>query len=257
MSALSNISKTKMHPRHQEIVEYVQAQRKVSTAELAARFSVSEVTIRQDLNKLEQIGLIKRVHGAAVPNESDSLAQRLRQNYAEKLSIARAAAADVEPGESVLIEGGSTNALLARQLADRGDVTIVTVSAFIAHELRDSKIDVVLLGGLYQHESESVVGPLTRLGIQNTPFSRAFVGVDGIDLRQGLTSRNMARADVVQSIANKLGKLSVLTTADKIGRLQNHQLLRLDQVDTLYSSRDMPPEYATSLQRSGIQLKLM
>jgi DeoR/GlpR family transcriptional regulator of sugar metabolism len=246
-----------MPTRHQDIVDFVQQQRKVSTAELASRFGVSEVTIRQDLNKLEKMGFIKRLHGAAVPNESDSLARRLQQNYSEKLKIARAAAADVEAGENVLVEGGSTNALLARQLAERGDVTIVTASAFIAHELRDSDADVILLGGRYQHESESMVGPLTRMGIRNTPFHQAFVGVDGIDLRQGLTSRDVARADVVQSIADKLGKVNVLTTPNKFNQLSNHQSLRLDQVDRLYTSQALDETTREALQQAGISLRLV
>ncbi|NMT03409.1 DeoR/GlpR transcriptional regulator, partial [Vibrio parahaemolyticus] len=102
------------------------------------------VTIRQDLNFLEQQGYLKRVHGAATALQSDDIDARLEVRFDIKQSLANQAADLVASNETVLIEGGSANALLARTLAERGDVTIITPSAYIAHLIRNPSANIIL-----------------------------------------------------------------------------------------------------------------
>lgn len=208
-----------MTPRHNEIIQLVSQRRRVMVAELATHTGVSEVTIRHDLNQLEQEGYLYRVHGAAVARESDDVSTRMEVNFEIKQQLANCAANSVEFGETVLIEGGSANALLARILANRGDVTIVTPSAYIAHLLKDTDSDVILLGGIYQHQGESLVGPLTRLCIEHVHFSTAFIGIDGYHPNTGFTSRNMMRADIARAIIEKGQRNIVLTDSSKFGQI--------------------------------------
>ncbi|MEH6454487.1 MAG: DeoR/GlpR family DNA-binding transcription regulator, partial [Psychromonas sp.] len=182
-----------MNPRHSEIIHLVNQQKRTMVSALSAHFSVSEVTIRQDLNQLEKGGYLKRVHGAAVSLQSDDINARLEVRFDAKQKLAALAADLIQPDETVMIEGGSANALLARVLAERGDVSIITPSAYIAHLLRDTNANVILLGGVYQHQGESLVGSLTRLCIEHTHFSSAFLGIDGFHQDTGFTSRDMMR----------------------------------------------------------------
>ncbi|NMT17633.1 DeoR/GlpR transcriptional regulator, partial [Vibrio parahaemolyticus] len=131
--------------------------KRVQVTELSDIIGVSGVTIRQDLNFLEQQGYLKRVHGAATALQSDDIDARLEVRFDIKQSLANQAADLVAPNETVLIEGGSANALLARTLAERGDVTIITPSAYIAHLIRNTSANIILLGGVYQHQGESLV----------------------------------------------------------------------------------------------------
>ncbi|MCL7707411.1 DeoR family transcriptional regulator, partial [Enterobacter kobei] len=109
----------------------------------------------------------------------------------------------VNPGEPVFIENCSSNALLARTLAEQKDVTIITVSSYIAHLLKETRCEVILLGGIYQKKSESMVGPLTRQYVQQVHFSKAFIGIDGWQPETGFTGRDMMRTDVVNAVLEK------------------------------------------------------
>ena len=150
-----------MNDRQKKILKIVSQKSRAAVTELAGTLGASGVTIRQDLNALEQQGFIKRIHGGVTLVDTDDLSRRLLVNYEKKLEIARKALSFVHSGETVLIESGSTNAILARELVQHGNATIVTPNVFIARECRKSdENSVVLLGGIYQKESESLIGPM-------------------------------------------------------------------------------------------------
>ena len=194
-------------------------QNKKSVRELSELLSVSEVTIRQDLTLLEDKGILKRIHGAAMLNDVDDLAVRLGINYPVKLKIAEKAAGFVKEGETVLIESGSVNALLATLLVKTKKVTILTTNIFIARQFRDMRnASIILLGGLYQHESESMVGMLTKTGIDILNFSKAFLGIDGYEETSGFTSRDMLRAEISAYIISKCDDSFIVSDSTKFGK---------------------------------------
>lgn len=213
-----------MNARHQQIIQLVSERGSISVSELSQITRVSEVTVRQDLNILEKGGFLRRVHGSAVAPESDDVGSRMHTRYTIKKRLAEHAASLVNAGEVVFIEGGSTNALLARELSERRDVTIVTVSHYIATLLRETDGDVIILGGLYQKSSESVVGPLTRFCIQHLNFHKAFIGIDGWDPVTGFTGRNMLRSDVVNALMAKETHTVALTDSSKFGQIHPYPL---------------------------------
>ncbi len=134
-------------------------------------------------------------------------------NTLEKLSYLR------------FIENGSSNALLARTLGEqKKNVTIITVSSYIAHLLKDAPCEVILLGGVYQKKSESMVGPLTRQCIQQVHFSKAFIGIDGWQPETGFTGRDMMRTDVVNAVLEKECEAIVLTDSSKFGAVHSYSI---------------------------------
>lgn len=138
-----------MNSRQQIILQMVIDQGRVSVVDLAKTTGVSEVTIRQDLNLLEKQSYLRRAHGYAVPLDSEDVETRMMNNYALKRELAEFAASLVNNGETVFIENGSSNALLARTGRAK-DITIITVSSYIAHLLKETRCEVILLGGIYQ-----------------------------------------------------------------------------------------------------------
>jgi DeoR/GlpR family transcriptional regulator of sugar metabolism len=186
-----------MNRRQRKIIDFLNADSRTSVSDLAASLGVSAVTIRQDLNYLDEEGFLKRVHGGAMLQDADDISKRLVMNYDKKLAIARKAATFVADDDTILIESGSTNAILVKELGRKGNVNIITTNVFIARELKKTEqANIILLGGYYQHESESLVGKLTRLCLENVNFSKAFIGVDGYTVESGFTSTNMMRAEI-------------------------------------------------------------
>ena len=243
-----------MNPRHTVILELVNEKGRVAVAELAEQVGVSEVTVRQDLNYLEEQGFLKRIHGAATVLDSDDPQHRIWARSKIKLHLAEAAASLVAPGESVLIEGGSANVMLAKLLGERGDVAIITSSSYIAHQLRQSRNEVILLGGQYQSSSESLVGPLTRLCIEQVHFSKAFIGVDGFHVDTGFTNRNMMSADVANCIIAKGQPCIVLTDSSKFGRVHPGSIGPTRRISRVITDRKIPAADEAWLTEQGVAL---
>lgn len=243
-----------MNQRQQSILQQVNDLRRVSVAELSRLNGVSEVTIRQDLNLLEKRNYLKRTHGFAVALESDDVDARMMINFTLKQRLAIHAASLVNDGETIFIEGGSSNALLARYLAERKRVTLITVSNYIAHLLKETECEVILLGGMYQKSSESVVGPLTRLCVQQVYFSKAFIGIDGFRTETGFTSRDMMRADVVNAVLAKGAENIVLTDSSKFGQVQPNPLQPTQAISRVITDFRLPPAQREQLDAINIRV---
>ncbi|NAW58950.1 MULTISPECIES: DeoR family transcriptional regulator [unclassified Vibrio] len=245
-----------MNSRQNEILQVVNERKRVQVTELSDLLGVSGVTIRQDLNVLEQQGYLKRVHGAAMALQSDDMDSRLTVRFDIKQALANKAADLVAANETVLIEGGSANALLARTLAERGDVTIITPSAYIAHLIRSTSANIILLGGVYQHQGESLVGPLTRLCIENIHFSTAFLGIDGYHQDTGFTSRDMMRADIAAAIIAKKRRNIVLTDSSKFGQIYPSAIGPTSAVSVLLTDDAAPEGDIEYLSQNGVSVIL-
>lgn len=243
-----------MNSRQSEILNLVNDRTRVQVSELSELTGVSGVTIRQDLNFLEKNGYLKRVHGAAVALQSDDIESRLEVHFDIKQQLANKAADLVTPNETVLIEGGSANALLARTLAERGDVTIITPSAYIAHLIRHTSANIILLGGVYQHQGESLVGPLTKLCIENIHFSTAFLGIDGFDVDTGFTSRDMMRADIASTILAKKRRNVVLTDSSKFGQIFPSSIGSTNEISVLITDEAAPQDMLEHLKSKGVEV---
>lgn len=241
-----------MNSRQQIILQMVIDQGRVSVVDLAKTTGVSEVTIRQDLNLLEKQSYLRRTHGYAVPLDSEDVETRMMNNYALKRELAEFAASLVNNGETVFIENGSSNALLARTLADQKDITIITVSSYIAHLLKETRCEVILLGGIYQKKSESMVGPLTRQYVQQVHFSKAFIGIDGWQPETGFTGRDMMRSDVVNAVLEKECEAIVLTDSSKFGAVHPYTMGPISRFSRVITDDRLSDAHRNKLEEDGL-----
>jgi len=241
-----------MNERRMQILKDISANEKITVSELSTRYGVSQVTIRSDLRALQGHGLIKRIHGGA---SSERIANRLDSNYEIKLRIAERAAQMIDPGETILVESGSTNALLARKLGESKDVTIVTNSYFIASFVRDlPRIKIILLGGNYQPEAEVCVGPLTRQALQSFYVDKMFLGSDGFSEEEGFTCINMLRAEVVAAMAKRANKSIVLTDSSKFFNRGVARQLALSEVSMVITDEGIPAYARDAILKYPIEL---
>jgi DeoR/GlpR family transcriptional regulator of sugar metabolism len=241
-----------MNDRQKRILELLNHKGRISVTKLAQKTSVSEVTIRNDLTFLENQGYLKRVHGSAITLDSDNVNDRMLLNFPMKQALAQFAASQVQAGDTVFIEGGSANAILARELASQSSVTIITVSFYIASLLKDAQCEVVLLGGLLQKKSESVVGPLTRACIQQIHFNKAFVGIDGFHPESGFTGRDMMRTEIINAVLSKGAQNIVISDSSKFGQIHLYGLEPQSAISRLITDDALPNEYERYLSDMNI-----
>lgn len=245
-----------MAKRDAQILEIVTTEQKVEVASLAERLGVSTVTMRKDLDALQAKGLLLREHGFAMLANPNDVGGRLAYHYEEKRLIARRAAQLVRDGETVMVESGSCCALLARELADTKEgVTIVTNSAFIADYVRDSKsVSCILLGGMYQQDSQVMVGPLVRTCAQEFYVDRLFVGTDGWIDGVGFTNADQMRAEAVRCMAEAASQVVVLTESEKFGQHSAVPLRLAGKKVTLVTDGGIPDAARASAERMGIDV---
>jgi len=244
-----------MNRRQRKIIDHLSRGGKTAVSDLARQFGVSAVTIRQDLNYLEGEGFLKRVHGGAALRDADDISKRMVANYDKKLAIASKAASFVAENDTILIESGSTNAILVKELGKRENINIITTNVFIARELKkNAHANIILLGGYYQHESESLVGSLTKRCLENINFSKAFIGVDGFTSESGFTSSNMMRAEISGAIAKKSKEVFVLTDSSKFGRVHLASLFRPEDITHLITDSGIPEKDRRYLEERGVKV---
>ncbi len=229
--------------------------RKVTVNDLADQLDVSQATIRQDLTQLENSGFLRRVHGGAVLDETDDISHRMGINYEQKLRIARMAAQYVNEGETIYIESGSINALFSKEVAKISNTTIITSNAFIARQIgKESLGNIILLGGLYQPESECMVGNLVKICLNALNFSKAFIGIDGFTPETGFTGRDMMRAEINSEIISRSPQTFILTDASKFGRIALSRYCGAEDIEYLITDQTPAIEYKKALEKAGVKL---
>ncbi|MDR0376850.1 MAG: DeoR/GlpR family DNA-binding transcription regulator [Spirochaetaceae bacterium] len=243
-----------MTERQSKILEALALCQRMEVSALAELLQVSQVTIRKDLDQLEDRGLIRREHGVAVFGSLDDVGRRMAIHYEVKRRIAQAAAASVEEKETVMVESGSCCALLAEELANANKgITIVTNSTFIANHLRYARTcRLILLGGEYQPEAQVLVGSITRKCAEIFFSDKFFIGADGFIEKYGFTGRNHIRTQTVRDMAEQAEKIIVLTESEKFFQRGAEGIVRAEDVATVYTDDRIPPEKEKFLNEQGV-----
>lgn len=244
-----------MNGRRIEILGRIANADEINVAHLASELGVSQPTIRTDLKALEAEGMLQRFHGGARAVSDDDIMKRMSFHFEEKRKIAQAAASLVRDGETVLIESGSANALLAKELTAKAGITVITNSAFIARYVRgENTLSVLLLGGDYQKESEVMVGPLARMCAAQFHADKIFVGVDGFSPESGFTCLNLQRAETARAMAAQANQTIILTDASKFSNIGVTRLFSPGEVDRVITDGSIKKADLNVLRSSGIDV---
>ncbi|MFJ2256932.1 DeoR/GlpR family DNA-binding transcription regulator [Streptomyces sp. NPDC087844] len=189
-------------------------------------FGVTASTIRRDLARLTADGRLARTYGGALAlnaHPEASLRQRTTEAYAHKRAIARWAAAQVQPGETVLLDAGSTVGGLARELRTAKDLTVATTGLTALHELADVEgVHVECLGGTLRPLSQAFVGPLTEAALERMTFDRVFLSTDGVTADGGICEADLRQTRLKELMARRATHTYVLAHAAKLGRAPFH-----------------------------------
>jgi DeoR family galactitol utilization operon repressor len=227
----------------------------LSVAALSRDLGVSEVTIRANLKGLEARGLLLRTHGGAQASTFQSVLERQRHHVAEKERIALAAGELVRDGDSIMIEAGTTTAMLAKGLSGRQGVQVVTNStlSFAAARLNHA-LRLILTGGVFHHESESLVGAQAVDSIRGYNVRIAFIGTDGFTGERGLTTQFAEGAEVIRAMHERAEETWLVADSSKYGRAGFVSVLRLDEVAGVVTDAGIGAESAEALRDLGVRV---
>ncbi len=244
--------------RERSILDLLSEEGFLSVSRLAQSLGVSAVTIRADLQNLEELGYLERARGGATPSFHSGILERLHERTLEKTRIAKAAASLVRDGDRIMLEAGTTAALVVRHLTGRRDVHIVTNSVLVLSWARGNPaLSVTITGGEYRRLTESMVGPLALDAIARHNVRLAFVGTDGFSLERGMTARLVESAEIVKAMVAKAEISVLLTDSTKYGKAGFVSVLPLSGVDRVIMDDGLAPAALEELRAASINISLV
>lgn len=245
-----------MNKRQAKILELVTKDNKIEVKKLADILDVSQVTVRKDLDILENDGFVNRYHGYATLNDSDDINKRMAYHYEVKQRIAKKVLEIIQDGETIMVESGSCCALMALEIVkNRKDITIITNSAFIAEYVQKAKnAKVILLGGEYQAESQVMVGPLIRKCVEGFFVDKLFVGTDGFSKESGFTSNDYMRCDAVKDMAKQANNVMIVTDSVKFMKKGVVSLIDNKKISAVFTDSDIDSSSESYLENMDIKV---
>jgi len=222
---------------------------------LAELLDVSQVTLRRDLDNLENAGIVKRYHGYVSLDGADDTSKRLAFFYLIKKRIAKAASQMVEDGETIMLGSGTCCALFAGELASTNrNITIITNSIYIANYLRKFNVKIILLGGFYQPESQVLVGPIAAKHAREFYIEKFFLGTDGFVPDYGFTGGDCLRVETESGLVKCAEKVFILTESAKFQRRGVYNMIQFSEVTEVITDDGIPKNAEDILVINNIKL---
>ena len=244
-----------LNERERIIIERLSTDGSVSVGVLARDLGLSEVTIRGDLRELEDKGWINRKRGGATASIHRIILEKQRLFPERKNAIARAAAKLVKDGDVIMIEAGTTTALIARCLAEKQDVHIVTNSTLaFSYARMYPNLQITMVGGEFRRSTESMVGPIALETIERVNVRLAFVGTDGFTLERGMTTHLIEGAEIVKAMKAHAQTTVLVADSSKYGRFGFINVLPLSAMDMILTDNNMEEKAEAELKEAGIKI---
>ncbi|KOT38562.1 D-beta-D-heptose 1-phosphate adenosyltransferase [Streptomyces caelestis] len=245
--------------RQQEILRLARDSGRVDVVSLAEAFEVTAETIRRDLKALDRAGLVRRVHGGAIPagrlDFEPDLAERETTAADEKDRIAKAALAELPVGGTLIVDAGSTLARLAGSLPAEVSLTVVTHSLPIAARLADHPgIQLHLVGGRVRHRTRAAVDAWALRAYAEIRADVLFVAANGFSPEHGLTTPDLAEAAVKRAAVAAARRVVLLADSSKHGQEHFARFGDLSDVDLLITDTGLDPQDAAAIERGGTEV---
>jgi DeoR family fructose operon transcriptional repressor len=242
--------------RHQQILAVARREGRVDVAGLARDLDVTPETVRRDLTALERHGLLRRVHGGAIPVErlgiEPGLADREGVLAGEKERIAKAALDELPDGGSVILDAGTTTVRLAELLPTDRELTVVTHALPVATVVATrTNLTLHLVGGTVRGRTLAAVGDWALRSLADIHADVAFVGTNGLTVEHGLTTPDLAEAAVKRALVASARRTVVLADHSKFGRTDLARVAPLAAVDAVVTDSGVEPELADEIEAAG------
>ena len=246
------------YERRQSLSELLRKQPGLRVPQLAKTLGVSEGTVRNDLNALEQQGRLTRVHGGAVLNEqphfpSSSFNIRFHNEAAAKMKIARQAALLVNDGDSIFLDASTTVYYLAQQLVERHRLRVVTNGIDVARLMAENPTNlVILLGGSIGSDGSSVTGLLSEQALEELHMQKAFISCSGFSVERGMTEVHLAGAHLKRKAIASAQQVFALIGSNKLGKEDLTSFASVDRINCLFTDDGLSDEWHAYLIQAGV-----
>ncbi|MCL1812291.1 MAG: DeoR/GlpR family DNA-binding transcription regulator [Treponema sp.] len=245
-----------LNEREKLILNKLSCEGSVTVTAVARELGFSEVTIRGDLKALEDRGWLNRKRGGAAPAMHRDILERQQCRQEEKNAIARRAAELVYDGDVIMIEAGTTIALVAKYLQGRRDIHIVTNSSLVFSYARlNPMLQITMTGGEFRRTTESLVGPIALDTINRLNVRIAFVGTDGFSPERGITTHLAEGAEIVKAMKAHAETTVLLADSGKFGKTGFISILPLAEMDMIITDSGLPDIAMENLTMAGIPVE--
>jgi len=243
--------------RRDQLLEVIRVKRFASLTDLAEMLSVSESTVRRDLDQLEEIGAARRTHGgvfyAGPSPKLTHFDNRQADNWEKKRKIAHCVAGLIEDGETVLLDGGSTTYELAQRLTHR-QIQVVTNSLPVANLFIGSEnAEVVVVGGYVHARTGVTLGPYATHMLQELNVRTAVLSVAGLN-EKGLYNSNLLLVETERAMMAAADRVIVVADSTKVGRSSLAKLCEVNGVDALVVDDELSDDWRSRLVSAGVNL---
>ncbi|SUO93575.1 DeoR/GlpR family DNA-binding transcription regulator [Suttonella ornithocola] len=242
--------------RQKQIIDLIKIEKRIRAKVLAEQFFVSELTIRRDLDILQDAGLIRRFHGGAeyLPPNEQEINKEINQR---KLAIAKAAANAVQDSETLFVNSSSTALLTLAQIKYK-HLTVITNNCKALSLEVDARVKLVLCGGDISFPKEALTGEFALSSLNMVTASKAIMGVSGLSLETGMTTATLAEIAVNEKmLARTSGERIIVAESYKLGHNSTFVSGRISDFDTLYTDSDADKNFIQQLREQGINVVLV
>lgn len=248
--------------RHQQILERLKKAGSVNVVDLCAELNVSSVTIRKDLQVLEDKNMLYRTHGGATLSNPYIADRPVNVKFGlqteEKERIAAAAARLIVENDCILVASGTTVQYFAKNIHADGHLTVLTSALNVALELiHHPGIEVIQLGGIMRKTSSSVTGIYAEKALEDFSCSKLFLGVDGIDPEFGLTTSNMMEAQLNRKMIATAQKTIVLADSGKFGKRGFGKICGIEDIEQIITDSNVSEHTVEILRGMGIEVTIV
>ncbi|MDI7775747.1 transcriptional repressor AgaR [Asticcacaulis sp. EMRT-3] len=232
--------------RRRQITHMIKSRGSVQVASLSDVFGVSMQTIRKDLHFLEMHGVAARAYGGAIAAEVVNISEppieaKRVTHTEEKERIGRLAAALVQPGDSIMLDSGTTAMQIARFLPDDDGITVVTNDFDVLGALSQKRnLKIVMLGGELRRKNMAFYGAQTLAALDDLLLDKLFLGVDGFDVERGITTHFEPEAQLNRKMVETARRIIAVTDSSKFGKVCLHRIIDISEIDDLITDSDAP-----------------
>jgi DeoR/GlpR family transcriptional regulator of sugar metabolism len=249
--------------RRRLISEKVLSEGQISISDISSQFNISEMTARRDLNVLDHEGLIRRVHGGAVASLGRSYEPPFRSRLTTQSEIKRIiglkAAELIFDGESVALDVGTTTLEIIPGLEGKRNLTLVASSLQIAHEIvrrlsLEQDVRLILTGGIVRAGELSMVGSIPERAHRELHVDKAFLGIGGISLQDGLTEFNLEDSRIKKVLLEQAREKIIVADGSKFGKITFAHVGPLTAVDKIITDSSAPQHLVEEIRAAGVKV---